>query len=416
MNKEKKTANGKKTAARTKKDRPEKKPVKKSANEQQQKPEQKKKPLIARIFCNAYFWSAVLAAVFLLIGLNVFKTDPVPPEKAVATLQAAELRYGSTGEISLQFDKPVDFDGKEQVVWFVDGKEVQKGFTSQTDILTLKHDFSSVGRHMVRAEVTGYDNLTVESGVEVKKPLLTLTVEDAQKIYGEDTPSPRFKAEGFVDGDSLQTIDLATPTFEADKNSSVGKYGVKPVENARYDVTIKGGTLEVKPRQLRLKGKISKVYDGTTAATDFQLSLDGVLNGDDVSLKTSKAEYVDKNAGTGKKVLLSAVTEGKDAHNYTLPSSVDFGEITPKTLHLQDIAVADKVFDGGTSATFSRIGAPDGVVFGDEIGIGKITARFDASNIGTDIPVHIDCCEVKGKDAGNYTLRLPQDLTADITK
>lgn len=379
---------------------------------------QVKKERKKSIFGSAFFWTAVFVAILLLLALNVFGTFSVSPDMATANLATEQqIRYGSQSKLTLKFDKPVNFEEESTVIWTVDGVEVQRGTTKQNESLTLQHNFSSVGKHRVTAQVEGYDNLTVQKEVEVLKPVLTVKVNDCKKVYGEENPVPQYEVSGFVDGDDAKSANfLFVPQFDAAKNSAVGEYNIKTVPtNSKYDVQIVGGKLTVLPKTLTVYTQnASKIYDGSTDVSG-KFVLNGVLGGDTVTLKYNSAHFVDKNAGANKQINFDgAALEGKDAQNYRLAVNSVYGEILPKTVVMCDFAVSDKYYDGNTNATFGILGNFDGVAAGDEVNVAELSARFETPDAGENKPVVIEKCILGGKDAQNYVVKYQENLTATI--
>ncbi|MES2410666.1 MAG: YDG domain-containing protein [Bacteroidota bacterium] len=91
--------------------------------------------------------------------------------------------------------------------------------------------------------------------------------------------------------------------------------------------------LTVAPKLITISAPsvISKIYDGTTAAT-ITGTLSGILNGDAVTLNGTGI-YNNKNVGVGKSVTGTCTTSGTDAANYTItqPNGLT-GAITIKGL------------------------------------------------------------------------------------
>ena len=360
-------------------------------------------------------WTVIFAIALMLIGLNVFNTRPVPLEQAVASIDMEnEARYGAESRLTLSFDKPVDFDGETEIVWIVDGTEVKRSAPTDKDGMTLSHRFSSVGGHNVTVKAEGKDTLTVSRDIDVKKPLLTLTARNARKTYGEANPDVIFQVSGFVDGDTQDSVQGLAPRFDADEKSPVGEYGVAALTLGKYDVAV-SGKLTVTPKEISIAAEnLAKVYDGSDAAPETEFSLRGAVGGDDVSVVCDSARFSDKNAGVNKKVTFDGLRlAGKDAANYRLDGTTLKGEILPKEITLDGAEVSNKQFDGGTAATFKSLGRFTGVVEGDEISVGEVSARFENASAGKGKTVIIDKCVIRGKDAANYKVKLPL-LKADI--
>lgn len=366
------------------------------------------------------FWTVIFAAILLLIGFNVFNTRPVSPDMAKADIAAeSQVRYGDESKLSFGFDKPVDFGGDKDVVWTVDGVEVQRGSTAQKGSMVLRHKFKSVGKHRVEAKVEGCDNLVAQSEVEVLKPCLTVSVGDCQKTYGDENPSPVYEISGFADNDTVNTLDLKVKvSFDADKTSPVGEYEAKcDASHPKYDIVVKGGRLKVLPRRLTVKASAAdKIYDGNNNVPYPEFSVGNLAEGDSVGVSCKSASYDDKTVGKNKRITVQGMTiTGKAAGNYALPDNIVLtGEIKPKNITLEGAEVSDKYYDGLTSATFRTAGHFNGVADGDEVGIGEISARFETAAVGKQKRVVVERVLLSGKDAGNYVLQLPDNLTASI--
>jgi autotransporter-associated beta strand protein len=184
-------------------------------------------------------------------------------------------------------------------------------------------------------------------------------------------------------------------------------------------VTISPATITVS-----LTGTVSKVYDGTTAATlsagNYQLS--GVLGTSVVTLNDpTSGTYDTKDVGSGKVVSVTGLSiSGRDAANYTLASSSisgPFGVITALPLTVTGITAAAKVYDGTTAATIDTGGAAlSGVLPGDAVNLVTTgaTGSFTDPNAGTNKPVDVTGLSLSGAEAGDYSIGQPT-ATANIT-
>ncbi|MBQ9716298.1 MAG: hypothetical protein IJV77_07840 [Clostridia bacterium] len=374
------------------------------------------KSFFKTVVTSVAFWTFLLIVALLLVGANFFGKT-YTPDQATSSMQVQQnIRYGSKGKIVLETDKPVAF-GEGEVVWTVDGVQAKKGSARQKGSFVLDHSFDSVGTHKVRAEVVGYPNLTCETNVQVHRPLLVIEVQEESKTYGQDNPVPQYSISGFVDNDTSQTLKLATPQFDATKESPVGEYGIKPITHEKYDVVAKGGKLVVNKKTVGLVAKDgTKIYDGNTEVYDLQFDVTGLVGDDEVFVDVQCANYIDKNVGKNKSVKITKATlRGKHAKNYCLAKEpVASGQIVAKNLSLQKIQASDKYFDGGTAVTFDSLGHFEGVATGDDVGIGQIIARFENPSAGKQKRVVVDDVLLVGKDAKNYVVDLPQNIFAEI--
>jgi trimeric autotransporter adhesin len=180
---------------------------------------------------------------------------------------------------------------------------------------------------------------------------------------------------------------------------------------------------------------VTKVYDGTTAATIA--SLGGMLASDTNYVHAAAgytATFIDKNVGNGKQVSISGlVLAGSLADNYTLsdPAFNTTGNITPKALTVTGITANNKVYDATTAATINvgaaTLQAAEAVGTGTTadgkpytvdtvtLNTGSVTGTFADANVANGKTVTINGLALGGGDAGNYSVTSPT-TTANITK
>ncbi|WP_316819379.1 YDG domain-containing protein, partial [Pedobacter nyackensis] len=80
--------------------------------------------------------------------------------------------------------------------------------------------------------------------------------------------------------------------------------------------------------------------------------------------------------------------------------------------------IADKIYDGNTTATISGTAALNGVLPGDAASVtlgGTPLATFANASVETGKPVTVSGYSISGSASGNYSLTQPAGLTADIT-
>ncbi|WP_297510896.1 YDG domain-containing protein, partial [Flavobacterium sp.] len=107
-------------------------------------------------------------------------------------------------------------------------------------------------------------------------------------------------------------------------------------------------------------------------------------------------------------------TSGASAINVATTSST----VAVKELTITGISIANKVFDGNTTATITGSPVLVGVVSSDIANVvlgGTPVAEFSSSAVGTDIPVTVSGYTLAGAASGNYSLTQPSGLLADIT-
>ena len=182
-----------------------------------------------------------------------------------------------------------------------------------------------------------------------------------------------------------------------------------------------------------LTGTVTKVYNGDTAATltAGNYSVSGNVDGDVVVLsQPGSGTYTSagtglgvKDVGAGKTVsvtgvsVVSATNGVATLYGYGLSSSTvtgSVGEITAKGLTVTGTTVANKVYDGTTTATLSN-GSLVGVIAADAANVNLTQAgTFADKNVGTS-KVVTAANSLSGTESGNYSLTQPTGLSADIT-
>jgi hypothetical protein len=129
--------------------------------------------------------------------------------------------------------------------------------------------------------------------------------------------------------------------------------------------------------------------------------------------------YLDKNAGTGKTVLVVGLTlSGLDAAKYVLIQPTTTADITAAGLTVSGVTANDKVYDGTLVATLNIAGAVLQGVLGDDrvtLSVAGASGSFADAMAGQGKTVYVSGLTVSGSDAGNYSLAQPT-TTANITQ
>ena len=187
-----------------------------------------------------------------------------------------------------------------------------------------------VGNHAVEADYQGdatdfASTGTLDGGEEINRATLTVTANNATKVYGQDNPAFTDTITGFVNGDMQDDSKVmsgsASLTTSATAGSGVGSYTITPdlgsLTAANYSfVFATGSLLNVTPAPLTVTANdASKVYGAADPTLGYTVS--GLVNGDSsatvsgVTLATTTGS--DATAGT------HAITAtGGTAANYTI--------------------------------------------------------------------------------------------------
>jgi len=285
-------------------------------------------------------------------------------------------------------------DGKE-VAWHVDGKKCGASVCNG-DRAEFEFQPDERGLHHVKATFAGGH---AAINVEVKNPLLSVKVNDVCATYGDEVVLCGVSCD-------CAALDLTTIEVQAEGNAkNVGVYKLTAANLPSlegYDVVMQEGTLEILPREVSVSDVFYKEYDGTNVCQGRRIGIEGVLEGDVVACFVDKIYFADKNVGADKKISTYNFTlEGDDASNYRLSDDEVYGEIAPRALVLEGVAVSDKAYDGTATAVVCDCGRLRGVLDGDVVQIGELSACFFDAKAGKDKAVDVSATLV-GKDKDNY--------------
>jgi filamentous hemagglutinin family protein len=237
---------------------------------------------------------------------------------------------------------------------------------------------------------------------------------------------------GKIGGDTL-TVASGTGAF-ADKNAGDGKtvtitgLTLGGTDAVNYTLSLSTGSTTANITKTTISAitgiaASNKTYDGTTAATldTASAGFTGKISGDSLTIASGTGTFADKNAGDGKTVTISGLTlGGTDAGNYTLSAATTTttANISAKSLTITGISVANKVYDGTTTATLSGTPILSGIIGSDDVSAsGATSANFADKNAGDGKTVTITGLTLGGADASNYSLAgSTASATANITK
>ncbi len=250
----------------------------------------------------------------------------------------------------------------------------------------------------------------------------TLTVGGtsvANKVYDGTTAATLSGGtlSGIIGSDAV-TLTQAGAFASANAGTGVAVNAADTLSGAaagNYTVTQPTGlSANITPASLTVSGTsvANKVYDSSTAALLYGGTLSGVIGSDSVGL-TQTGAFTSANAGTGIAVNASDTLTGAGAGNYVLTQPTGLsGNITPASLTVNGTSVANKVYDGTTTASLSG-GTLSGLVGSDSVTLTQ-SGAFASANAGNGVAVNA-ADSLSGVSASNYTLTEPTGLTANIT-
>lgn len=233
---------------------------------------------------------------------------------------------------------------------------------------------------------------------------------------------------GVITAPDVVTVSFASASF-ADANVGTGKtvtfsgVALGGADAAKYHLagTTGTATANITAVNLTVLGGVGvdKVFDGNTTATvNFAgATLNGVVAPDVITLVTSGyvANFDTYNVGAPKTITVSGLTlSGANAGNYTLTQPTYSASVTPKEIFFNSVVIADKVYDGTTTATVVTLGTATGVVAGHTTNAtyGPGIAAFTNPNVGTGKTVTVAGPITLSNT--NYFVTVPFNTTGNI--
>lgn len=191
-----------------------------------------------------------------------------------------------------------------------------------------------------------------------------------------------------------------------------------------YVISVPSLTADITPAQLVVGGltATAKVYDGTTSdVINGSATLNGVVFADSGAVSLLGAPtgtFNDRHVGYGKSVTVSGLSlGGPAAGDYALSRVVLAADITPATLQVSGLTVANKVYDSTTTADVLGAAQLSGVAAVDAGMVtvsGSATGTFADAHAGTGKVVTATGLSLAGVEAGDYQLA-PLRLLGAIT-
>ena len=246
------------------------------------------------------------------------------------------------------------------------------------------------------------------------------TPYDAVTAYSSLANQTLYTNTALVGSDAINTL---TQTANKTGVAQAGSYSVTPGAASlasgnpnNYLFSYISANNTVSPVSLTVANSTvaSKVYDGTTAASVTNGSLQGVLAADASLVGLNQlGVFANPNVGANIGLTLSDTLTGAAAANYTLTQPTGLtASITPKSLTVTGQTGVNKVYDATTTATLTG-GSLNGVVGSEAVGLVQ-TGTFASPNAGTGIAITASNT-LSGATSGNYQITQPTTLSANIT-
>jgi len=145
------------------------------------------------------------------------------------------------------------------------------------------------GSHSMTASYSGTSRYTASSGglvQQVDPATLTVTADDASKIYGAPNPTFTVHYSGLVNGDTAAslggTVTLTAPGPASPAGTYTGQIVAAGLTSSNYQISYVNGTLTVTPAPLTITVNDATRYYGQPNPS-FSITTSGLVNGDPVT-------------------------------------------------------------------------------------------------------------------------------------
>jgi len=295
-------------------------------------------------------------------------------------------------------------------------------FTNTPTLTTTADANSDVGTYTITASGGKAKNyqLTYEQGTLTVLPaILTVTVNDATREYGDENPAFILTYSGLKNDETEPTWTTA-PSFltEATAKSDVGTYEVDvTAEPKNYTITTKqAGTLTVTQAPLMLKADdATRPYFSNDP--EFTFTCEGFKNDDNASVLTVQPTFIPDAIKRSYVGTYDINVEGADAKNYNISYVPATLTITPRPLYVK-VNDANRVY-GDQNPSFEL--TYEGFVNNEtEKVLSELPTVTTSATIGSNAGSYD--LRVSGGKATNYTLSYqtgtltvePRELTISV--
>ena len=278
-----------------------------------------------------------LASNYQLTSTSAVTTANITPAILAYTANATSRTYGAANP---------SFDGA--LTGFVNGETQATATTGTVSWTTAATNTSNVGGYAITGSglAANHGNYVFAqaagngSALTVTPAALTITANDASKVYGQSPNLSGFTSSGLQNGETIGSVTESSAGAAATASVAGGPYAIT-ASNAtggtfnagNYAISYIDGSLTVTPAALTVTASdISKIYGQTAALGGFTSS--GLQNGETIGsvAQSSAGATATANVGTYAIGASNATGGTFDAGNYAI-SYVDGSlAVTPATL------------------------------------------------------------------------------------
>lgn len=231
-------------------------------------------------------------------------TITINPRPISIVADSKAITYGeATPELTITV---TGYDANENI--YANGESLDNLGAYTIDLV----DFSvNAGRYVI--DVNGFDNdnyaITIVDGeLTINQAPLTVTAGSFSITYGDAIPTFTATCEGFVNGESLESLNtqvLLSSSYTTEANRKSGNFAIVPnLSLKNYDVTAINGNLAVSKMAITLSAENKNVTFGDATPT--------------LTAKANKLGYNDTVNDIGTISLTTAYVSGNNVGNYVI--------------------------------------------------------------------------------------------------
>lgn len=244
--------------------------------------------------------------------------------------------------------------------------ETETVLTAKPTITTTATKSSPIGTYPITASggsALNYEFTEYVPGVlTVANAVLTITANNATRVYGDDNPTFTYKVTGLKSGDT-ESVITKKPTFNttANRKSDVGSYDVMPQDAVatNYSINYVKGVLTVTKSSLTITAdNKQRVYGEENP--ELTASYAGFKNGETSAVLTAKPHLSTTATVEDKPGKYQINITGATAQNYNVamkPGTLTI-EKAPQTITWDDDLSSVNLYDG---VVFLEISASSGL-------------------------------------------------------
>ena len=287
---------------------------------------------------------------------------------------------------------------------------------------------ASVGAYSIAAgggaANPGYSLAYVDSGtLSVGKAPLTVTANNASRLYGAPNPALSATVSGFVNGETVATAagfgGSASVSTAATPTTGVGSVAITPAVGTltavNYDfLTLQNGALTITKAPLTVTASNdTKTYNGVAYSGGNGVVYSGFLNSETSAVLSGPLTYTGTSQGAKNAGSYVITPGGLSGANYAVSFVDGLLTITPAGLSAIVASLTgttSKVYDGTTTATLTPGNfSLSGFATGEGASVTKTSGTYDTAGAGTNKSVTVslsasDYAAVGGTLLSNYTL------------